>query len=372
MHKATDLKPLEIVEVFVTVFCFLKDSSQDSQTLLDDFRTCQGYNFLSEFLLKLEKTLPEDPEKLEEKESIEANEAMRNLVLLVASLSFCGHAELRSSSIADVASSSLFRLSTFELPEPENRGSTVRNVHAFQVLQSVFLKSTSVQLGSTIMDAISTIYTSDNANYFLLENQHTLPQCAERIYKKPKPVQQKFFQLVEFLVHHLKFVPCKELISLSLLIKGHSKNHPECCVLAIQTLIGFIKFDAAFKDVFREIGMLEVFIGNLKLLLEYLMGKRDRSEASQRGAALGPSRRAGNPHFGGDSRRERSKRHRLPGQRGFDRHVEALQVAYVSPRKPDPDEAAHFGWWERGGYDWSVGAAAVDVAARFPVQGPTS
>ena len=270
MHKSTELKPLEIVEVFVTVFCFLKDSSQDSQTLLDDFRTCQGYSFLSEFLLKLEKTLPEDSENLEEKESKEANEAMRNLVLLVASLSFCGHTELKSSSVTDIVSSSLFQLASFELPKPENRGSTVRNVHAFQVLQSVFLKATSLQLCGTIMDAVSTIYTSDNANYFLLENQHTLPQCAERIYNKPKVVQEKFFQLVEFLVYHLKFVPCKELISMSLLIKGHSRNRPECCVLAIQTLIGFIKFDQSFKDVFREIGMLEVFISNLKLFLEYL------------------------------------------------------------------------------------------------------
>lgn len=38
--------------MFVAVFCFLKDSSDVSQLLLDDFRACQGYLFLSEFLLK--------------------------------------------------------------------------------------------------------------------------------------------------------------------------------------------------------------------------------------------------------------------------------------------------------------------------------
>ena len=52
LQRSTELSPLESVEMFVTVFCFLKDSSQDSQTLLDDFRTCQGYIFLSEFLLR--------------------------------------------------------------------------------------------------------------------------------------------------------------------------------------------------------------------------------------------------------------------------------------------------------------------------------
>jgi len=52
MQRVPELAPLEVVEMFVTVFCFLKDSSEVSQTLLDDFRACQGYIFLSEFLLK--------------------------------------------------------------------------------------------------------------------------------------------------------------------------------------------------------------------------------------------------------------------------------------------------------------------------------
>jgi hypothetical protein len=38
-----------------------------------------------------------------------------------------------------------------------------------QVLQSVFLKCETVVLGGTILDAISTIYHGDNANYFLLQ-----------------------------------------------------------------------------------------------------------------------------------------------------------------------------------------------------------
>ena len=52
MQRAQDLSPLEMVEMFVTVFCFLKDSSEVSQTLLDDFKGCQGYNFLADFLLR--------------------------------------------------------------------------------------------------------------------------------------------------------------------------------------------------------------------------------------------------------------------------------------------------------------------------------
>lgn len=52
MRRLTFGNPLEIVEMFVTVFCFLKDSSQVSQILMDDFKASQGYIFLSDFLLK--------------------------------------------------------------------------------------------------------------------------------------------------------------------------------------------------------------------------------------------------------------------------------------------------------------------------------
>ena len=52
MQRVQELSPIELVEMFVTVFCFLKDSSEVSQVLLDDFRAANGYVFLTEFLLK--------------------------------------------------------------------------------------------------------------------------------------------------------------------------------------------------------------------------------------------------------------------------------------------------------------------------------
>lgn len=53
MQKASgELAPLEVVEMLATIFCLLKDSSDVTQTLLDDFRTCQGYTFLTEFMLR--------------------------------------------------------------------------------------------------------------------------------------------------------------------------------------------------------------------------------------------------------------------------------------------------------------------------------
>lgn len=52
MQQSDDLSPLEIVEMFAGLSCFLKDSSDVSQTLLDDFRMCQGYTFLCDLMLR--------------------------------------------------------------------------------------------------------------------------------------------------------------------------------------------------------------------------------------------------------------------------------------------------------------------------------
>ncbi|CAB4066174.1 WDFY3 [Lepeophtheirus salmonis] len=155
-------------------FVFLKDSTETSQTLMEDFRTCQGYIFLSDFLLKLEQTV-----------DTESNEAIRNLVLL--------------------------------LPEPENQGNTVKNIHAFQVLQT--------------------------------------------------------------------FVPCNELIAISLLLK--SSQNIESCNLALKSLISVLKFDTIFKDVFREVGLLEVVVGGLRAYTSSLLEKNVLDEPLKTYGELG-------------------------------------------------------------------------------------
>ncbi|CAH0714498.1 unnamed protein product, partial [Brenthis ino] len=259
MQRVPELTPLEVVEMFVAVFCFLKDSSEVSQLLLDDFRACQGYLFLSEFLLKLEE---------ERVSGSEAKAALRNLVLMISSLCACGFSELRPTR----ANTELFQLQGFVLPQPTTPGQAVRNVQAFQVLQSVFMKSTSPALCCTILDAISSVYHADNANYFILENQNTLSQFSERIYTKNAEIQEKFFELLEFIVFQLNFVPCKELISLSLLLKASRSR--SCSILCMKTLLNILKHNAIFKDVYREVGMLEVFVTCLSRYAVFLKDKQ--------------------------------------------------------------------------------------------------
>ncbi|XP_052816149.1 WD repeat and FYVE domain-containing protein 3-like isoform X4 [Mya arenaria] len=255
MQRAQDLSPLDLVEMFVTVFCFLKDSSEVSHVLLDDFKSCQGYTYLSEFILRLELDVSE-----------ESVQALRNLVLLVGSLTTCGYAEIKPST---AATGSIYQIPGFTLPQPAGKevvhvnaspssSVSVRNIQAFQVLQNVFLKAQSSALCNTILDVMNSIYHQDNANYFILVPQNTLSQFAEKIHTKSTDVQEKFFELFEFIVFDLTFVPCKELISLSLVLK--TQHSVASSILIIRSLQKIAQFHVVFKDVYREVGMLEVLV----------------------------------------------------------------------------------------------------------------
>uniref|UniRef100_A0A3B3U671 WD repeat and FYVE domain containing 3 n=1 Tax=Poecilia latipinna TaxID=48699 RepID=A0A3B3U671_9TELE len=103
MQQSDDLSPLEIVEMFAGLSCFLKDSSDVSQTLLDDFRMCQGYAFLCDLML------------LEQAKEDESKDALKDLVNLVTCLCTYGVTELKPAGLTTGAP---FLLPGFVLPQP--------------------------------------------------------------------------------------------------------------------------------------------------------------------------------------------------------------------------------------------------------------
>lgn len=111
-----------------------------------------------------------------------------------------------------------------------------------------------------LLDAIGNIYAAESANYFILESQHTLSQFAERVAKLPE-AQTKYFELLEFIVFSLNYVPCKELFSVSVLLKS-STSHA-CSTTAVRTLLKLARHDPVFSDVLREVGLLEVLVNLL-------------------------------------------------------------------------------------------------------------
>lgn len=124
-----------------------------------------------------------------------------------------------------------------------------------------------------ILEAIANIYAADYANYFILEAQHTLSQFAERVAKLPE-VQSKYFELLEFVVFGLNYVPCKELFSVSVLLK--SSTSYGCSITATRTLLKLGRHHPVFSDVFREVGLLEVLVN---LLHKYAALLKDPTQA---------------------------------------------------------------------------------------------
>lgn len=47
---------------------------------------------------------------------------------------------------------------------------------------------------------------------------------------------------------------------MSILLKTHSLNHPDCCIMCMETLLNILKYNTIFKDVYREVGLLEIFV----------------------------------------------------------------------------------------------------------------
>lgn len=91
----------------------------------------------------------------------------------------------------------------------------------------------------------------------------------------------KIYDLMEFIVFQLKFIPHRELVNLSILLKSERSdkvnrsdidhhgffihfssihNHKNC----VKFLIHILKFNNAVKDALRELGFIEVLIARLR------------------------------------------------------------------------------------------------------------
>ncbi len=53
--------------------------------------------------------------------------------------------------------------------------------------------------------------------------------------------QEKYFRLLEFVVFQLSYVPCKELISLSLLLRNHAATHTQCSIQCMVVLLTILR-----------------------------------------------------------------------------------------------------------------------------------
>ncbi|NXD13811.1 WDFY4 protein, partial [Nothocercus nigrocapillus] len=251
LFKLADTLPAhDMCEAVSIILCFVKDSYPISSALLTEFETNDGYQLLLKLLLR----------QVWGCEGLQENEDpyLEEILDMLTCLTTCGKTELKvSGNIAHP------QLPHFDFEPTESSGMTVKNLQAFQVLQSVFQRSNDVHLCRRILAAIGTIWAWDAVNFFLLEwTLQPINQFTDIIHLKPHTVQVQFFKLVESVVLDMSYIPHEILKKIQYLVKENIV--PFCTLTALQCLLNMTKKDLLFTDIFRDSGLLGLLLALLR------------------------------------------------------------------------------------------------------------
>ncbi|NXS96872.1 WDFY4 protein, partial [Jacana jacana] len=247
LFKLVDaIPPCDVCEAASIVLCFVKDSYPISSALLTEFENNDGYQLLLKILLRCEGLQENGDPYLDE------------ILDMLTCLTTCGKTELKvSGNIVHP------QLPHFDFEQTRSSGMTVKNLQAFQVLQSIFLKSNDQHLCGRVLEAIGTIWAWDRVNFFLLEwTLQPINQFTDIIQFKPQPVQVQFFRLVESIVLDLSYVPHEILKKVQYLIRENVV--PFCTLTALRCLLSMTEKDPLFSDIFRDSGLLGLLLALLR------------------------------------------------------------------------------------------------------------
>ncbi|CAJ0587641.1 unnamed protein product, partial [Mesorhabditis spiculigera] len=244
----------EQAEMIICLLCILKDSARGSMALADAFVKASGYEILKDFLIRNE----------------EDTDLVRNILLMLISVITAGPTEIRPQH-----NSGLVSLPNFSLPVPIGYGASVRNPAGFRLLYEIFSQSINPKVHVSVIDVVHTIYTSDPANYFILDREFPLSLFIEKMASRCPEAQLKILELIEHVCFQLAYIPCKELISVCVCMKTElAAGRPEMLIHAVQSAFRVLTVDSLLKDAFREVGMLET----LSYVLNQLFGVQKTRE----------------------------------------------------------------------------------------------
>lgn len=184
MAELSTTRPSEISDMLSALINFLYELASSGPAngatlLLDDFKSSLGYHLLVDFCLKLEVALPEDQESLE------------RVINLIQQFTKVGIGELKPRPLSV---NQLFIMDDFSMPRPSRKDS-IRNLSAFNVLQTLWIKARSTELQELVLCALLNLYREDHANYFILDSQNTLSQFAEKLQIKQIHIQVCLFRM---------------------------------------------------------------------------------------------------------------------------------------------------------------------------------
>ncbi|TSK22773.1 WD repeat- and FYVE domain-containing protein 4 [Bagarius yarrelli] len=238
---------LILAEVAVNVFSFVKDSYQNNPALFEEFENNDGYAALQAIMARCE-----------EETSEEDFSPVQDLLSLIASFTLFGKAELKVALCVNNP-----QPPGFKFDPPLITGTAVKNLRAFQILQTSYLRSGSALTCSQILCTIHKIWSWDKANFFLLEwTLQCLAQLAESTWQKPAIVHGFFFKLLETVVFQLSYIPHDTLRKVQTVLKEGSSQ--AFSITALQCFHGMVRSSSLLADVLSDGGLMELLLVELR------------------------------------------------------------------------------------------------------------
>nr|XP_055025553.1 WD repeat- and FYVE domain-containing protein 4 isoform X2 [Misgurnus anguillicaudatus] len=248
MHKISKQVPGHVLaEVAVSVFSFVKDSYPVNPALFDEFESNDAYNILQAALLRCEEEVTEEHFPF-----------IQDLLGLIATFTLFGKAELKVAVCVNNPQPPGFRF------DPTlAKGLSVKNLTAFKIIQSSFLRSSNTVICSQILRTIQAIWSWEKANFFLLEwSLQSLAQLAECMWQKPPPVHFIFFELLETVMFQLSYIPHETIRKVQAVLKqGCSEAFS---IAALECFDKLIMHSGLMSEVLSDGGLMEQLLFELK------------------------------------------------------------------------------------------------------------
>ncbi len=139
----------------------------------------------------------------------------------------------------------------------------MKNLTAFKIIQSSFLRSGNTVICSQILRTIQMIWSWEKANFFLLEwSLQSLAQLAECVWQKSPPVHLIFFELLETIIIQLSYIPHETIRKVQALLKqGCSEAFN---VAALDCFYRLIMHSGLLSEVLSDGGLMEQLLYELK------------------------------------------------------------------------------------------------------------
>ncbi|XP_061692384.1 WD repeat- and FYVE domain-containing protein 4 isoform X2 [Syngnathoides biaculeatus] len=245
-----------LAEVAVAVFSFIRDTYPLSPALFTEFDSHNGYKALEGILKRCEGGVSEDQ-----------FQSVEELLVLIASLTLLGKTELKM-----VLCVSHPQPPGFKFEPPLNKGSSVKNLPAFELLQASLLQSEDSLLCCQILRTLQMIWERDKSNFFLLEwTVQTMVQLAACVCCKPAAVQTMFFSMLEMVIFKLNYIPHEVLrVVLGILKQNLSGSlavgvvGSEFGVAALTSFHRMMIHSGMVTEVLSDRGLLELLLGELR------------------------------------------------------------------------------------------------------------